>query len=222
LSPRPANFDRLAPFYRAMELISVAGKMQRCRLAWLDKVTDARDVLIVGEGPGRFLPLCAQALPNAEILCVDGSHAMLARAKQSLQKTESNSSRVTFLQATLPEWQPPIGKFDLIVTCFFLDCFSTDQLPRIVELLAFAAQPKARWLLADFCIPDRGFSRLRAQLIIAATYAFFRWATKIPGNRLIPPGPQLGANGFQLCQRATYDWGMMYSELWSRDPVTAR
>src|SRR6201999_1754410 len=107
------------------------------------------------------------------------------------------------LKASLPEWQPPLGKFDLIVTNFFLDCFTAEQLPYVVEAISSAGQPDAQWLLADFCIPESGFARIRAQLIIAVTYAFFRWATKISGNRLIPPGPYLDANGFQLRHRAT-------------------
>ena len=74
------SFDHLAPFYRGMEFVLAGGKLQRCRLEWLEEVKDSRQVLIVGEGPGRFLMECAKTLPDAQILCVDASAAMLSRA----------------------------------------------------------------------------------------------------------------------------------------------
>lgn len=49
------NFDRLAPFYRAMETLAAGGKLQRCRLAFLGEIPIPRRVLLAGEGHGRFL-----------------------------------------------------------------------------------------------------------------------------------------------------------------------
>ncbi len=213
------SFDRLAPFYRGMEFVLAGGKLQRCRLAWLDQVRDCRKVLIVGEGPGRFLTECVKALPEAQILCVDASAAMLDRARHALQKGGQDFRRVTFAQATLPEWEPPPGKFDLLVTHFFLDCFPPEQLQQVVSRLASGAQPGARWLLADFCEPPRGFARWRAKLILALAYAFFGLATGLPARRLAEPDLYLEEQGMRLKERRTYEGGLLHSDLWVAAPA---
>lgn len=212
------SFDRLAPFYRGMELVLAGGKLQRCRLAWLAEVKECQDVLIVGEGPGRFLTECLKNLPKARILCVDASTAMLAQARIALQKDGLDSSRVTFLQATLPEWKPPAGKFDLLVTHFFLDCFPPEQLKLVVSGLASGAQPGARWLLADFCEPQRGFARWRAKIILAMAYGFFGVATRLPARRLAEPDRYLEESRMRLKRRRTYEGGLLHSDLWQSAP----
>lgn len=208
------SFDRLAPFYRAMEFVLAGGKLQRCRLAWLDEAKDCRRVLIVGEGPGRFLTECVKALPESQILCVDASEAMLKHARLALQRTKTDSSRVKFEQAALPEWTPPQGEFDLIVTHFFLDCFPPEQLKLVVSRLASAAQPGARWLLADFCEPPRGFARWRARVILALAYAFFNLAAGLPARRLEAPDGYLEEHGLRLKERRIFEGGLLHSDLW--------
>lgn len=160
------SFDRLAPHYRWMERVLAGGVMQRCRLAWLDKVCDARRVLVVGEGPGRFIERAVVAMLEAEFVCVDASGAMLERARAAVGK----NARVQFVQASLPEWEPPIAQVDLIVTHFFLDCFPEPQLSQVVERLASAATADARWFLADFQVPASGARRLRARVLLAMAY----------------------------------------------------
>jgi ubiquinone/menaquinone biosynthesis C-methylase UbiE len=208
------SFDHLAPFYRGMEFVLAGGKLQRCRLAWLDEVKDCRRVLIVGEGPGRFLTECAKALSAARIHCVDASAAMLKRAKLALQQTGLDSDRVSFEQATLPAWQPPREQFDLLVTHFFLDCFPHDQLKQVVSRLASAAQPGAKWLLADFCEPPRGLAHWRARIILALAYAFFNVTTGLPARRLTAPDKFLEQFALKLKGRRIYDGGLLHSDLW--------
>ncbi len=180
----------------------------------MDEVKDCREVLIVGEGPGRFLTECVKSLPMARIVCVDDSAAMLAQARIALQKGGQDSSRVTFIRATLPEWKPPPEKFDLLVTHFFLDCFPPEQLKLIISGLASGAQPGARWLLADFCEPQRGVARWRAKLILALAYTFFSLATRLPAQRLAEPDRYLEENGLCLKGRRIYEGGLLHSDLW--------
>src|SRR4051812_20630121 len=80
------SFDVLAPHYRWMELLLAGEKLQRCRTAFLKEVADARDVLIVGEGHGRFLVECRRRLPDARITCVDASERMLEVARARLRR----------------------------------------------------------------------------------------------------------------------------------------
>ncbi|MES2706654.1 MAG: class I SAM-dependent methyltransferase [Verrucomicrobiota bacterium] len=218
------NFDAVAPHYHWLEFLFAGSTLQRCRTAWLDEVAGCRSVLIIGEGDGRFLAECAARLPEAWILCVDGSARMLAEAGKRHESLSGgvhgeNTAKagVTFQCAVLPGWQPPAAQFDLIVTHFFLDCFGPEDLAKVVTSLAKAAKPDALWLLADFRVPEKPFpARLRARAVIAAAYAFFRIVAGLKVKKLTDPFPLLDAQGFHQEKWRAWSWGMLHSGLWRR------
>ena len=208
---KPINFDRLAPFYRTMERFTAGGKLQRCRLAFLEEIAVPRNVLLAGEGHGRFLPECVRRFPDARIVVVDSSQRMLEIARRTV-----DSPRVEFVRADLLEWQTPLGQFDLIVTNFFLDCFREGELARVVEKLGQFATPAANWLLADFEIAPAGPARWRSRLIVASLYRFFGIVTGLKANSLVPPDRALQAAGFSLHRHESHEWGLLKSEWWRR------
>lgn len=203
------NFDRLAAHYRWMEWLLAGEKLQKCRTAFLDRVTDARSVLMVGEGNGRFLKACRERMPEAKITVVDSSGEMLRRAR------ERAKGEVEFIQADAREWRP--GRpYDLVSLQFFLDCFPADQLARVIGNLAAGAAPGTQLLLSDFQIPGRGWRRARARAIHASMYLFFRTVARLPARRLICPDEYLRQNGFELVERQESEWGLLRSDLWRR------
>ena len=162
------NFDVLAPHYRWMEFVLAGDKLQRCRTAFLHHATHYQDVLLMGEGNGRFLLECRRALENARITCVDLSPRMLTLARKRLHDSASNLAGVEFIRADALAWTPPVQAFDLVVTHFFLDCFTPEQLQRVIEALAIGAKPKATWLLADFSDSVRWIEEISRPLYSSA------------------------------------------------------
>jgi ubiquinone/menaquinone biosynthesis C-methylase UbiE len=211
------SFDALAPHYRWMEFVLAGEKLQRCRTAFLDQISAPENILIWGEGNGRFLVECQRKWKDARIVCADSSERMQALAKERIEKGGLDAKRIEFIRAEVLEWDPPVKKvFDLVVTHFFLDCFRAEQLQRIVDALGLAARPNAFWLLADFHTPFAGLQRWRARVILKAMYLFFRIATRLPAQRLTPPDPYLTANDFYLRERRLSEWGLLHSDLWER------
>lgn len=210
------SFDLLAPHYRWMEWLSAGGTLQRCRTAFLEAISPPAKVLIYGEGNGRFLVELCRRFPQAQVTVVDASAAMLALARRRLQDAGMVAVQVEFIHADALTWQPPAGEYDLLVTCFFLDCFREDELRRLVPVIAAAAQPRAQWLVADFQMAPAGLARLRSRVILAVLYAFFRRATGLSAHELVAPAPLLGAEGFARKQRVEHDHGLLYSDLWNR------
>ena len=206
------NFDRLAPFYRAMEFMTAGGKLQQCRTAFLHEIPTPRRVLIAGEGHGRFLPECVRKFPDAHITVLDSSGEMLAIARR-----KTNSQQVQFILADMLEWNGPPGSYDLIVTNFFLDCFSEDTLPMVVSKLGDLATPQAHWLLADFRVADGSAARLRSRAILALLYFFFRLTCQLQARKLIPPDGLLKAAGFTRQRSQLSEWGLLKSEWWLRE-----
>ncbi len=210
------SFDSLAPHYHWMEFITAGEKLQRCRTRFISRAGNARQALVLGEGNGRFLAALRRQAPDLNITCLDASARMLALARCRLERAGLDGATIRFIHADALEWAPPARAFDLIVTHFFLDCFTASQVEALVSELAGAALPGAKWLLADFRIPASGLTRVRAWLMHRVMYLFFRWATRLPAHELTPPDPFLSANGFVLRQRHISEWGLLHTDLWER------
>lgn len=210
------SFDRLAPHYRRLERLLAGDRLQRCRLAHLEAIRDARQILLLGEGPGRFLAELRRRAPAARVTCLDSSPRMLACAAGQLPPTGPDSGAVTFLQADALSWSPPEQTFDLVVTHFFLDCFRESQLADLVPRLARGLGPGGRWLVSEFRLPSGALRRLQARVQLWLAYRFFRMVARLPANALPDPDSLLIAAGFRLTAHCEFDHGFLRSDLWER------
>lgn len=211
------SFDRLAPHYRWMERLTAGDKLQRCRIAFLDTIPPPGNVLIYGEGNGRFLVELLRRFPTARVTVVDASAAMIRLARERTARAGLAGAHVTFVEADALTWKPPVDEFDLIVTCFFLDCFREDQLRRLVPVIAAAAEAGAHWIIADFQIAASGWRRLRSRMVVWLLYAFFRVATRLSAHKIIDPAPFLEAANFVRLHHVEQDHGMLCCGLWRRE-----
>jgi len=210
------SFDTLAPFYRTLEKVTAGGLMQRCRTAYLAEVADCRRALLLGEGPGRFLVELLRAHPHLEVTCVERSPRMIQQALREMRRRGLDPASITFESVDALRWSPPRARFDLVVTHFFLDCFRRDELERLVAAVAAGATPDARWLLADFRVPENGWRRWRAKMVLALLYAFFRFATGLSAARLTPADALLERAGFRLAGRRLVNFDLIHSDHWQR------
>jgi ubiquinone/menaquinone biosynthesis C-methylase UbiE len=190
------SFDLVSPHYRWLETIAFGSALQRARTCWLDTIARPKRTLIVGEGDGRFLCELVRAYPKINVDCIDASEAMLQLARARLRRMHPESfSRVHFIREDILKWTPR-KSYDLLVTHFFLDCFSGKELQAIIAKLAGAAEPDAVWLIADFTIPRKRFARAHARVWLRMMYAFFRATAGIAANKLVDPVPYLDGHGF--------------------------
>ncbi len=210
------SFDLLAPHYTWMEAALAGPRLQRCRIAWLEELAVCERILIAGVGHGHFLKACAQRFPAAKIVSVDASAGMLAHAKSRAQRAGLAMDSLQFVHAALPLWQPGAESFDAVVTNFFLDCFGGEELRDVIGALARGLKPRAKWLLADFTVPERGWKRQRARAIHATMYAFFRPIAGVRARRVTEPDALLRAHGFSLGKRRTAEWGLLHADCWTR------
>lgn len=211
---RRVSFDTLAPFYRPLEAILAGRVLQTCRTSYVSETFRRRRALILGEGPGRFLTELLRSSPGIEVTVIEQSPKMIREALRRIQAEGFDVSRVDFREMDALTWKPPDRVFDLIVTHFFLDCFGPTELADLVGRLGAGATDDALWLLGDFCIPGRGWRRLRARAIHETMYACFRATTGISAKRLTPPDKFLEEIGFQLVNRRFFNFGLIHSDLW--------
>jgi ubiquinone/menaquinone biosynthesis C-methylase UbiE len=206
------SFDRLAPHYDWLEALTAGQRLQRARIAWLDALDGCERVLSVGEGHGRFAHAFAKKFPQSQLTCVESSEPMLARAQR---RTPDPATPIHWIHCDFFKWVPR-EKYDAIVTCFFLDCFSPEMLADVIAKLATCATQDAMWIVVDFTVPPSGMARWRAKAVHALMYAFFRLFTSLPARHQTEPDNILRAHGFQLEARKHYEWGLVRADVWRR------
>jgi ubiquinone/menaquinone biosynthesis C-methylase UbiE len=210
------SFDALAPHYRWMEFLCAGGLLQSCRTHYLSQIRHSRDILVCGEGNGRFLCRLLEENLVGAVTCVDASSRMLAQSQARLRKKRLSERRVQFVHADILSWNVPPEEFDSVVTHFFLDCFTPAQLEVIIGRLARVLKPSGQWLLSDFRLADTGFARQRSRVILRLMYLFFRAATRLPARNLTNPDSFLARRGIQLKDRRIFNLGLLHSDLWKK------
>jgi ubiquinone/menaquinone biosynthesis C-methylase UbiE len=205
------NCDPIARAYRYLEYASFGSALQRRRCHFLPQLSGARKVLMLGEGDGRFLAEFVRQIPQAEVDYADRSAKML-----ELARWRAASSRVRFHHRNLLADALPGGKYDTIITHFFLDCLSDDDVTFVVQRTALAARSGAIWVVSEFREPDFGWQRLRAKLWVAGLYAAFRVVTRLSTRKLPDHASALRNAGFRLEQEALASAGLLTSQLWVR------
>jgi SAM-dependent methyltransferase len=209
------NCDRIAKWYRWLEYLVFGRALERRRREYLSEVTNARSVLILGDGDGRFTAEFFDRNREALVDSIDLSPRMLALARQRIGEHQSNAMRLHFREGDARTIELR-RKYDLIVSHFFLDCLVDRDLELLVARISDTAYPQARWLVSEFCLPDSGIRRFAASLLIKMMYGFFRFATGLKASGL-PDYPTVFAmHGFRRVRDTSAAGGLLVSELWQR------
>lgn len=201
------DFDRVASIYRALEYLSFGRALEHARFTGLHRLAGCRDILVLGEGDGRCLAQLLRVAPAARVHCVDASAAMIARARARV--ADRDLPRVTFEQADARVVELPIGHYDAVVTCFFLDCLSPAEVEALIQRIAPSLRPGARWLFADFAVPAHGWRRVIFQPIVRGLYLFFKWRTGLKVTRLPPSEALLEQHGWRTVNQREFRRGLI-------------
>lgn len=209
---RSLNFDRLAPIYRWMEWFSFGPYLARARRMFLPQMATARRALVLGDGDGRFTASLLHTNKQIEIHAIDVSTAML----RSLgRRAGADAARVHTETADLRNWQPPAATaYDLVVTHFFLDCLTSEEIRNLAQRIRPHLSANAQWVVSEFDRPAGLFGRLVAQPIIALLYGAFGLLTGLPVRRLPDYRADLETAGLALVREEPLLHGLLVSELW--------
>jgi ubiquinone/menaquinone biosynthesis C-methylase UbiE len=209
------NCDGIARWYQLLEYIAFGPALEQCRREYLNDVVGAHRVLILGDGDGRFTAEFLRQSAATSIDSVDLSSRMLSLAERRVHACPSSPASVRFHHGDARKMDLP-GTYDLIVSHFFLDCFTPDEMSALVARIAGSACPQARWLISEFSLPDTGMRRWAAAFLIRAMYLFFRLVTGLHARCLPDYAPGLIGQGFRRVRRRSTWGGLLVSELWER------
>lgn len=220
----PPDFNRLARLYRWMEWLSFGPWLMQCRCAFLSEMLASRRSLVLGDGDGRFIARLLAANPAVRFDAIDASPAML---KALIGQAGRESPRVVTVLADARTWQPNgtcadcqgNQTYDLVVTHFFLDCLTSEEVRALAATVRAAISPSAKWVISEFAAPENRFGRWVAQPIVWALYCVFGWLTGLKIRRLPEYAAALGQAGFYLGRRRVWLGGLLVSDLWRPTPA---
>ena len=206
------NFDRLARVYRWMELLTFGPWLERCRCAFLGDLTGCRRAAVLGDGDGRFTAQLLRVHPTIEIDAVDLSAAML---RTLLRRAGQNVAHVHVHCADARTGQPAKPPYDLVVTHFFLDCLTEDEVRSLADRLREILSPSGLWLVSEFAIPEGAFGRWVARPVVWLLYRAFGLLTGLAVRKLPDYASALRAAGCTLRKRRSFLRGLLVAEVWS-------
>lgn len=220
LKVRPANntakapnFNRLAPFYRWMEWLTFGPFLWKCRIAFLREMRRRRSALFLGDGDGRFTAQLLKDNPHINVEAVDASEAML---RSLLHRAGPDAVRVRTQIADVRHLNlRAAANFDLVVTHFFLDCLTTEEIATLAGKLRTKMTPGGAWIVSEFATPDNLYGRLIAAPLVSALYLAFSFLTGLTIRRLPNHRQALRHAGFVLSNQHKWLGGLLVSEMWN-------
>ena len=203
------DFDPVARAYRWLEYGSLGPLLERTRECHLSRLSQSRQALVLGDGDGRFTARLLAAAPMVQVQAVDLSGTMLALLGR---RCTASRNRLQIFQQDARKFTPN-GKADLVVTHFFLDCLTQQEVDALVISLKPHLAGGALWLVSDFRIPN-GLLRWPARLYVRALYLVFRVLTGLRITRLPNHEAAFERCGFARVASQRRLFGMLTSEVW--------
>lgn len=217
MEPDTPNFDSLARSYRWMEYFSCGRILERCRFHFLMRCSHARHALVLGDGDGRFTARFLAANPTVQVDAVDASPAMLAVLRERVRQSCQNAdTRLHTIHADLRRFTPTGKDYDLVISHFFLDCLTDSDVTALIARLSTRMSPDAIWLVSEFDVPENGWRRSAARMVIRSLYYAFFILTGLRVRHLPNHTKAFEDNGFYLVEKAASLGGMLIAEVWER------
>lgn len=180
----PADYNKIARFYDWLSRLVYGKSLIRSQRCLLSLIPAGSSVLVVGGGTGWILEdISKLPQPGISVTYVEQSASMMRLAK----KREIGNLRVDF-DCQPFETYGGMQKFDCLFTAYFLDNFSSVQLPSIFQKLSGLLKEGGIWLYADFVDQKKG-GPVWQKLLLKLMYLFFRICCGIEATKLADPGP---------------------------------
>lgn len=207
------NADRLAKWYRWVEYAVFGRTLERSRFVFLERLSEAQRILVLGEGDGRALARLLGVATQAQLDVVELSARMIELARARI----GGSNRVSFRQENALAVRWPSGAYDGVVTLYFLDCFNDADARVLVGRIAEAMAPGGIWLISEFGVPEQRWRRWHAKLWLWVMYRFFGISTGLRTRQLPPVETLLREAGLRKLERREARWGLIRSEVWMKE-----
>lgn len=202
------NFNSVAFIYDFMAQLVFGKAILKAQSGLLHTIPDSSSVLILGGGTGFILEELDKLSLPLSVTYVEPSSAMIRRAKA---RSPFNCIEVDFIQ---DRHEAVLGadRFDVVITNFFLDVFTREQLPEVVRQVSSLTADNGMWLLTDFVITGVWWQKVLVKIM----YLFFRVTARLEGDQLLNFNDYLSKTGFTSVKSESFYHGMISSHIFKR------
>lgn len=192
------NYNLVAPFYDRLSRIVYQNAIIESQSFLVDSIKANSTILIVGGGTGWLLEMISKKHPEGlNITYVDNSAGMIALAK----KKNKRGNSVVFIEQPIQD-APLSDTFDVIITPFLLDNFSSETLKVVFNKLNGMLHERGYWLFADFQVHEK--HHIWQKLLLKVMYFFFRMVCNIEAHQLPDTNILFKNYGYKLQSSKTF------------------
>jgi tRNA (cmo5U34)-methyltransferase len=169
------RFNIIAGLYDKLARVVFGETIVAAQLFYLPKISDCKNVLIIGGGTGLVALRVLEMYPQTKVTYVEASGKMIGLTQD---KVNYFSDRITFIHGT-EKSIPPSNFYDGVITHFFLDLFPDKELTEVIATIKKSTHG-AIWLVTDFENDGKKWQRL----LLWTMYRFFRITARIQAKWL--------------------------------------
>lgn len=173
MSARLNRFNWIAHYYDRLSKLVFGKSILEAQGCHLDLIPAHAHILVLGGGSGGWVSEIIKENKTCHILFVDASSRMLDKAKQNLQDVQ----QVSFIHGTQDDL--PDVYFDVVITHFFFDMFTNQQLHILIDQLKKKLNSPSLWIVSDF-----EKSKYWHFLLLKLMLLFFKCSGTIDNNAL--------------------------------------
>ncbi|HEY5692650.1 MAG TPA: class I SAM-dependent methyltransferase [Cyclobacteriaceae bacterium] len=173
MTTRLNRFNWIASYYDKLVNLIFGKSILEAQHCHLELIPAHANILVLGGGSGKWVSEIIKTNKTCHILFVDASSKMMDQAKYNLEGVE----QVSFIHGTQNDL--PNLHFDVIITHFFFDMFTTQQLHMLIEQLDRQLNSPSLWIVSDF-----EKSKYWHSLMLKMMFLFFKLSNTIENNDL--------------------------------------
>ena len=208
------GFNKIAPFYDVVSMICSFNRIHKSQMWLLSKKMKFSKALIIGGGDGKFLLEAMKQGLSEQYYYIDISDAMIKLAQGKIEKHLPLSlNSVVFICGSHQDI-PQNQTFDLVVTPYFLDCFSDDELSLVMTKLHAQLTMGGTWFFTDFNIPENMFRSFIFKNIIQLLYGIFNLLCGLGVNSLPDFKKEFCKYEFTLLDEKYFLGGLLVSRIY--------
>ncbi|MCA9193301.1 MAG: class I SAM-dependent methyltransferase [Planctomycetales bacterium] len=196
------SYCALSKRYAILERLTFGATLQSARCACLCEEIEPRRVLVLGDGDGRFLEAAHRIWKKARFWYVDRSQGMLMETQRRVQYRQLTEFHQQDVRELAKLFEP--NSFDVIVSHFFLDCFSDSTLKSLIPLIVSQLHCQGVWYVTDFQTCD-----WRQRFLVWLMYRFFHSFTETEAAKLPNIRNAIQFSGAQLQEIASWRKGLI-------------
>lgn len=168
------SFNWIAPFYDSLTKLFFGKAFYKAQIHFLSEIPKKGRVLIIGGGTGWILNELLRINPDCEVHYVEASSKMVEKTRRRV----SPKHKVKFIFGS-ENSIPRNGKYDAVITNFFLDLFS-ESLTDVILKIKRSLSKNSIWIVTDF--EDNG--KLWQKVMLKTMYFFFRVTSRIEASQI--------------------------------------